>query len=46
MEQANRLSEKNPGRVMLRVSGWGQTGPYRDRAGFGSVAEAMAVSNA
>jgi formyl-CoA transferase len=27
--------------VMLRISGYGQTGPYRDRPGFGVVAEAM-----
>ena len=31
----------NPGLVMLRISGYGQTGPYRDRPGFGVVAEAM-----
>jgi formyl-CoA transferase len=31
----------NPRLVMLRVSGYGQTGPYRDRPGFGVVAEAM-----
>lgn len=35
------LSALNPGLVMLRVSGYGQTGPYRDRPGFGVVAEAM-----
>ncbi|WP_133649530.1 CaiB/BaiF CoA transferase family protein [Paraburkholderia flava] len=35
------LQEINPGLVMLRVSGYGQTGPYRDRPGFGVVAEAM-----
>jgi formyl-CoA transferase len=35
------LSAINPGLVMLRVSGYGQTGPYRDRPGFGVVAEAM-----
>ena len=32
----------NPGIVMLRISGFGQTGPYKNRAGFGRVAEAMA----
>ena len=32
----------NPRIVMLRISGFGQTGPYRNRAGFGRVAEAMA----
>jgi formyl-CoA transferase len=35
------LSQYNPGLVMLRISGYGQTGPYRDRPGFGVVAEAM-----
>ena len=35
------LSSTNPGLVMLRISGYGQTGPYRDRPGFGVVAEAM-----
>lgn len=36
-----RLLEANPRLVMLRVSGYGQSGPYRDRPGFGVVAEAM-----
>ncbi|MDI1273092.1 CaiB/BaiF CoA-transferase family protein [Polaromonas sp.] len=31
----------NPRLIMLRISGYGQTGPYRDRPGFGVVAEAM-----
>ncbi len=35
------LARSNPGLVMLRISGYGQTGPYRDRPGFGVVAEAM-----
>jgi len=35
------LARINPGLVMVRVSGFGQTGPYSSRAGFGSVAEAM-----
>jgi len=35
------LQADNPGLIMLRVSGYGQTGPYRDRPGFGVVAEAM-----
>jgi formyl-CoA transferase len=35
------LHEINPRLVMLRVSGYGQTGPYRDRPGFGVVGEAM-----
>ncbi|WP_433474227.1 CaiB/BaiF CoA transferase family protein [Spirillospora sp. CA-142024] len=33
------LSQDNPGLVMTRVSGFGQTGPYRERPGFGTVAE-------
>ena len=35
------LAALNPGLIMLRISGYGQTGPYRDRPGFGVVAEAM-----
>lgn len=35
------LHALHPGLVMLRVSGYGQTGPYRDRPGFGVVGEAM-----
>ncbi|MEH7125827.1 MULTISPECIES: CaiB/BaiF CoA transferase family protein [unclassified Bacillus (in: firmicutes)] len=35
------LSEINPKLVMVRTSGYGQTGPYKHRAGFGSVGEAM-----
>ncbi len=31
----------NPDLVILRISGWGQTGPYRDRPGFGTLVEAM-----
>ncbi len=31
----------NPGLVILRISGFGQTGPYRDLAGFGVIGEAM-----
>lgn len=37
----DELSRSNPGLVMLRISGYGQTGPYKDRPGFGVVAEAM-----
>ena len=33
------LSSLNPGVVMTRVSGFGQTGPYSERPGFGTVAE-------
>lgn len=35
------LLEANPRLVVLRISGYGQTGPYRGRPGFGVVAEAM-----
>ncbi len=35
------LSEINPRIIMTRTSGYGQTGPYHKRAGFGSVGEAM-----
>lgn len=35
------LSALNPKLIMLRISGYGQTGPYKDRPGFGVVAEAM-----
>lgn len=35
------LHQLNPRLIMLRVSGYGQTGPYRDRPGFGLVGEAM-----
>jgi crotonobetainyl-CoA:carnitine CoA-transferase CaiB-like acyl-CoA transferase len=35
------LKEINPGLVLVRISGFGQTGPYRERAGFGTLAEAM-----
>jgi formyl-CoA transferase len=35
------LARDNPGLVMLRISGYGQTGPYRDLPGFGSIGEAM-----
>jgi formyl-CoA transferase len=35
------LSKVNPGLIMVRLSGFGQTGPYRDRPGFGAIGEAM-----
>jgi crotonobetainyl-CoA:carnitine CoA-transferase CaiB-like acyl-CoA transferase len=35
------LHEHNPRLVIVRVSGWGQDGPYRDRPGFGTLVEAM-----
>ncbi len=37
----DELQKLNPRLIMLRISGYGQTGPYRDRPGFGVVAEAM-----
>lgn len=35
------LSQLNPGLVMVRLSGFGQTGPYRDQPGFGAIGESM-----
>jgi crotonobetainyl-CoA:carnitine CoA-transferase CaiB-like acyl-CoA transferase len=35
------LAAENPGLIMIRVSGFGQTGPYAPRAGYGSIGEAM-----
>ncbi len=37
----DRLSTINPGLVMVRLSGYGQTGPYRDQTGFGAIGESM-----
>jgi formyl-CoA transferase len=37
----DRLSEANPNLILVRVSGYGQSGPYSERPGFASVAEAM-----
>ncbi|MEA9568557.1 CaiB/BaiF CoA-transferase family protein [Polynucleobacter sp. AP-Nickl1-40-C4] len=36
-----KLLQLNPKLIVLRISGYGQTGPYRDKPGFGVVAEAM-----
>ena len=36
-----RLRKLSPGLTMIRVSGFGQSGPYKDRPGFGTLAEAM-----
>lgn len=35
------LSQDNPGLIMLRVSGYGQNGPYKDRPGFARIAHAF-----
>jgi crotonobetainyl-CoA:carnitine CoA-transferase CaiB-like acyl-CoA transferase len=35
------LQRRNPGLVIVRISGWGQDGPYRDRPGFGTLVESM-----
>ena len=35
------LMKDHPGLIIVRVSGYGQTGPYSDRAGFGGIGEAM-----
>jgi formyl-CoA transferase len=35
------LSAANPGLIMVRISGYGQTGPYRERPGFGVIGEAV-----
>lgn len=36
------LHEINPGLIIVRITGYGQTGPYRQRPGFGTIAEAYA----
>jgi formyl-CoA transferase len=35
------LSDLNPRLIMVRISGFGQTGPYRDQPGFGAIGESM-----
>lgn len=35
------LSARNPGLVMVRISGYGQTGPYAERPGYGAICEAV-----
>lgn len=37
----DKLREINPGLIVLRITGFGQTGPYSSRPGFGTLAEAM-----
>lgn len=37
----NVLHGRNPGLIIVRITGFGQDGPYRDRPGFGTLVEAM-----
>lgn len=37
----DELSRDNPGLILVRISGYGQSGPSRDRPGFGAIGEAM-----
>jgi formyl-CoA transferase len=37
----DELSARNRGLIMVRLSGYGQTGPYKDRPGFGAIGESM-----
>jgi formyl-CoA transferase len=37
----NELSAQNPRLVLVRISGYGQSGPYKERPGFAAIAEAM-----
>lgn len=37
----DEIAKVNPNLIMVRVSGFGQDGPYKEKAGFGSIAEAM-----
>ena len=37
----DELAKDNPGLIMVRISGFGQTGPYKDRPGFGAIGESM-----
>lgn len=38
----DRMRAVNPGVILVRISGFGQTGPYRERPGFGTIAESIA----
>ena len=37
----DEMSARNPGLVMVRISGYGQTGPYAERPGYGAICEAV-----
>ncbi len=37
----DELAHDNPGLIMIRISGYGQTGPYRERPGYGVICEAV-----
>jgi succinyl-CoA---D-citramalate CoA-transferase len=37
----SELSRENPNLILVRISGYGQTGPYRERPGFAAIGEAM-----
>ena len=37
----DKLARINPGLIMIRISGYGQTGPYRERPGYGVICEAV-----
>ena len=41
---AERIREANPRCIVVRISGFGQYGPYRDKISFGVIGEAMGVS--
>ena len=36
-----KLAKENPGLIMVRVSGYGQSGPHSGRAGYASISEAL-----
>ncbi len=37
----DELARENPGLILIRISGYGQTGPYRERPGYGVICEAV-----
>ena len=40
------LAGENPKLIMVRLSGYGQTGPYKDRVGFGAIGESFMMARA